>query len=829
MPSPTDLSGTVTTAGAPPIARVIILPAAGDTGTLDYTIAEEDRQRLAPGMRVLVPLGSRQAVGLVVETTSQSAHPRLKTILAVIDEQPVLDADALALCRWLANYYLCTLPEAINGALPGSVRVSLERMVRRAAPPNAEVASPARLSKAQQAVLDCLDAHGEQTVDALSKRVGSGASSAIASLRGRGLIEVEQRQRGGGEFTRHRRFYRVCQTLGAAEIEFWARRRPARYAVYHYLAEHPLGRAPLTELEGSFPQARNHVRALVAEGIVAVESEEIYRDVLSDEPPVDRPVRLDDAQSIAVAAIVAATGFQSFLLWGVTGSGKTEVYLHAIGDVLARGRTALILVPEISLTHQIVERVRARFGTGIAILHSALSDGERWDEWRRIARGEAGIVVGARSAVFAPLPRLGLIVVDEEHDSSYKQDDGTRYHGRDVAVVRAKIAGCAVVLGSATPSMETFYNARTGRYTLLQLAERVDNRPLPTVEIVDMRGKSVAGRAVPLSPKLLGALEANLAAKDQSLLFLNRRGFANFLQCHQCGEPLSCPNCSVTLTLHRRDSALRCHHCDYTIPIPTACPACSGSGLGAWGAGTEQVEFALRDILRHARIGRMDRDTTARKGAQREILANWEKRAYDILIGTQMITKGHDVHGVTFVGVLMADLSLNFPDFRAAERTFQLIAQVAGRAGRGKRPGHVLVQTFQPDHPSLRSAEHHDFASFAERELGHRRELLYPPFSRLVQVRCEGESADETARIAHAFCDAAREFLLSGPVAVILTGPAPAPLEKLRRRYRWQLLLRSESGAAVRNATRMAHARIAKEARSAEVRIIVDVDPHSML
>lgn len=809
------------------MARVVILPAAGDAGILDYAVPQELQPSTETGKRVLVPLGRRQAVGIIVETAANSTFPKLRNILSLLDERPALDDGTLRLCRWMAEYYLCSLAEAVTTALPGSVRMNLERVVR-ALP--ADDAEPSRLNARQEAVLAALAENGEMTVDALERHLGGGAAGAIASLRKRGLVVVEQRLQGGADqLTRFRRFYRIRRVLSPAEADEWLRKRPKRYEIYRYLAQHPLGRAPASELHGSFDNLTAKLRALQKDGVVGVETEEFYRPVLPEDAPRDRRVRFNDEQSISVAAIVGEGGFRPFLLWGVTGSGKTEVYLNAIGDVLARDRTALVLVPEISLTHQVVDRVRARFGEAVAILHSGLSDGERWDEWRRISRGEVNIVVGARSAVFAPLPRLGVVIVDEEHDPSYKQDDGIRYNGRDVAVMRAKIAGCAVVLGSATPSMESFHNGKLGRYTVLRLTRRVESRPLPAVEIVDMRRNASAGRAVALSQQLIAALDANITGKAQSLLFLNRRGFSNFLQCHQCGEPLNCPNCSVTLTLHRRIQALRCHHCDHTIPIPGACPSCGGLALGAWGAGTEQVEAALQEILPRARIARMDRDTTTRKGAHREILAAWERREFDVLIGTQMVTKGHDVHSVTLVGVLAADLSLNFPDFRASERTFQLVAQVAGRAGRGERPGKVIVQTFQPDHESLKCAEHHDFATFAEIELGNRRELLYPPFSRMVLLRCEGESLEATERIANAMRDAAAEVAQQPGAGVMITGPAPAPLEKLRRRHRWQLLLRAPSGAAVRRAARYARDKVAKDAKAGDIRVIVDIDPYSML
>ncbi|MEO8604493.1 MAG: primosomal protein N', partial [bacterium] len=451
--------------------------------------------------------------------------------------------------------------------------------------------------------------------------------------------------------------------------------------------------------------------------------------------------------------------------------------------------------------------------------------GERWDEWRRIARGEARIVVGARSAVFAPLRRLGLLVVDEEHDASYKEAEGVHYHGRDVAVMRAKFAGCPLLLGSATPSMESLANARNGRYRLLELPERVASRPLPPVRLVDLRGADGARPPI-LTPELLAALAANLAAGGQSLLFLNRRGFANFLQCRACGEPCMCPNCSVAMTVHRKWRALRCHYCDHTVPPPRLCGECGEPALIEWGIGTEQLEQLLRARFAAARVARMDRDSTRRKGSQQQLLADWSAGRFDILIGTQMITKGHDVPGVTLVGVVHADAALNFPDFRAGERTFQLLAQVAGRAGRGDKPGRVIVQTLQPEHYSLQAAMTHDYAAFATAELAARRELGYPPFSRLVLLRFEG--FDEAAVAAFAR-DTGRSLRERAAGRFSVLGPAPAALERLRQRYRMHLLLRGPSGAAVRSALAEALPTLRSAARAKDIRLIVDVDPQHML
>ncbi len=806
------------------IARVVVLPAAGDLGPLDYRLDPSQCDAVSPGVRVLVPLGARQAVAMITELAASSPRPRLKTVLAVLDAQPLLDTTALQLCAWIAEYYLCSLGEALTAALPGSVRVQVERIVRLGGD------GPAvPLGEVEQQLVAWLRTNGPDKAVALIKRFGSGAPRALSSLQRKGHVQVGYELGRQDGTTKRISYYRAVSSLGAEEMREWSRRRPSQFALYTYLLHHPLGRAPLGELRTTFGAVSAKLGALTKAGLVSAIQEEVYRPVLAAHTaPPDYPVQLTAAQRQAVAAVNASigAGFRTFLLWGVTGSGKTEVYLHSIAACLAAQRTALVLVPEISLTHQLIDRIRARFGEQVAVLHSGLSDGERWDQWRQIARGERAIVVGARSAVFAPLPRLGLIVVDEEHDAAYKQDDGVRYNGRDVAVMRAKLSGCPAILGSATPAMETFHNGQNGRYEVLSLPERVEARPLPAVDIVDLRRSPQAGKQLLISPRLAAALKANFAAHGQSLVFLNRRGFANFLQCHACGEPLQCPNCSVALTLHRRWNALRCHHCDYTIPPPSVCSSCGGTSLSAWGAGTEQVEAALRRLVAGARVGRMDRDTTSRKGAQREILSAWERREYDVLVGTQMITKGHDVPGVTLVGVLLADLSLNLPDFRAAERTFQLLTQVAGRAGRGERAGHVIIQSLQPQHFSLQCSAHHDYARFAAHELATRRELGYPPFARLVQIRCEGpgcESTQAAARIA------AERIRAVAPKGVIVRGPAPAPLERLRGRFRGLVLVRGRNGAAVRAAAAAGREAVRRQARSRNVRVLVDVDPHNML
>jgi primosomal protein N' (replication factor Y) len=534
-------------------------------------------------------------------------------------------------------------------------------------------------------------------------------------------------------------------------------------------------------------------------------------------------------------------------LHGVTGSGKTEVYLRAMEQTRRGGRSSLILIPEISLTPQLIDRLSARFPGRVGILHSALSGAERWAQWWRIVRGEVDVVVGARSAVFAPLTKLGLIIVDEEHDPSYKQEEGLRYNGRDVAIVRGKLSACPVLLGSATPSIESYQNCLDGRYRLLEMTQRVQQRPLPSIEIVDLRLKSSwtpqsddgkpplsmrspqSGEHRIISERLAVLLGKNYQAKRQSLIFLNRRGFANFLQCTFCGYVLRCSHCSVTLTLHKKDKSVCCHHCNFRRPTTSICPECGNQTLLAIGVGTEQIEAVLCRLVPEARIARMDRDTTSKRGAHEALIRGWEKGEIDILIGTQMITKGHDVTGVTLVGALLADVSLNLPDFRAGERTFQLLSQVAGRSGRGDEPGTVIIQTYAPEHYAIQHLIHHDYKGFFAAEIDFRRVLNYPPFSRLICLRVEGPKLEEVEKKARMLGVVLREKAMQPTQLrekIEILGPAPAPIQKLRNRYRWQLLLKGKRGSSLFELAKRAQEVLP---RSRNLRLHVDVDPHNML
>lgn len=797
---------------------MVLVPASGRLGALDYRIPAP-LAHIQCGSRVLVPLGTRRCMGVVVDTPEvcEPAPHRLRDIITALDRQPILSPTLLRVITWVADYYLVSVAEALTTALPGALRIETEKVAEAV-----EGEDQSELhTQFDRLIADRLRRDGPTTVEVLRRNHGDEVEKALRRLIRKGWVRVSERFVRERAPTRFETSYSALPCSQPTQLQ----KRPALRALHEYLAQHPAGRAGVRELRGSFANAAAKIRQLHELGLVRQHRREVYRTVEPQAVPADRPVTLNTAQSGAAGEIANAidAGFAPFLLLGVTGSGKTEVYLRAVAEALARGRTALILVPEISLTHQIVGRIRARFGAQTAVLHSGLGTGERWDEWRRLARGEARIAIGARSAVFAPMPDLGVIVVDEEHDGAYKQGDGLHYHARDVAVMRAKLEACPLILGSATASLESLHNARSGRYRLLRLPERVERRPMPAVEIIDMRGPSMRS---PIGVQLAAAIEANLAAGGQTLLFLNRRGFANSLQCRACGEPVTCPNCSISLTWHQRAAALRCHYCDFARPRPVACAECEQPALDTWGWGTERLEAWLRDRYAGARVARMDRDTTARKGSLADLLRQWNSGALDILIGTQMVTKGHDVAGVTLVGVVMADLSLNLPDFRSAERAFQQLAQVAGRAGRGERPGRVLVQTLQPEHHVLRAVVDHDFSTFAERDLTQREEFGYPPFGRLVLLRFEGEDNLRTQTAASRCADDIRK---KAPRGCAVLGPAPAPLARLRGRYRWQVLLRGRNGAVLRRLAGEHRALVSAGRGGEAVRLLVDVDPQSLL
>ena len=730
-----------------------------------YLVPTELRARTQRGARVLCELGRRKVLGVVLEVGERVPDisiERMKSIVAVVDAEPVLPEELLSFLQALASYYVAPIGGAIELSLP-----AVER-------------SAAELLKSRHSDLQ----------DVPAKVVGRWVTF-VCLAPDRPLEGVP---RGKAP--------QVLETLRGGDIS-------------------------AAELEKAVPGSRGAVKRLVELGFVTLEK----REPASSAPTAtvvapDVAPEPTAAQAEAVAALVAkleANERAQFLLEGVTASGKTEVYLRAAKRALELGKSAIVLVPEIALTPQLVARFRARLGDQIAVMHSALADHERQRMWRGLRSGELKIAVGARSALFAPVADLGLICVDEEHDGSFKQEEGVRYHARDMALLRAHRAGAVCVLGSATPSLSSVALVREGRLLHLRLPARARaSATLPSVEVVDLRrvGSGIAGEKL-LSLPLTRALEDVLAKKQQAILFLNRRGFAPSLICDSCGHVAECPHCSVSLTLHRaRREQLVCHYCDYAVRVPERCEKCNAVELGEEGAGTERIESLLAQHFPTARIARLDRDVAA--GAKSEkVLTRMREGEIDVLVGTQMVTKGHDLPNVTLVGVLNADAALSMPDFRAAERSFHLLVQVAGRAGRADIKGKVLIQTRSPDHPAVAFAASHDVGGFVEQEMVLRQELNYPPFSRLALVRIE---AVEEARAQAAAERLARLARKEGAGAEVL-GPAPAPLLRLRNRYRYRFLVRSNDRAALRTALLA----VARAPSDRQVRVAIDVDPVNML
>jgi primosomal protein N' (replication factor Y) (superfamily II helicase) len=742
-------------------------------GSFHYLVPDRLVPLALPGTRVLVPFGRRKVTGYLLGPAA-AAGGELKEVIEVLDEAPLFTAGELDFYRWIAGYYLHPLGEVIKMALPAGINV-----VSRYRCETAEDGTP-----------------------------------------------VLKEFLSGGKNVRTEKFY-----ASIPDPPTKPRGKAVEILEYlEFLRENGQGdeggEVSGPTLRARFGHCTPQLNRLVELRAVRCVEREVYRDPFRTESfGKDTQLELNPEQGAAFASIRAALTagvFAPFLLHGVTGSGKTEVYLQSIAVALAAGRSALVLVPEIALTPQLVGRFKRRFTCGIAVLHSGLSDGERYDEWRRIRRGEAVIVIGARSALFAPLERLGVLVVDEEHEGSYKQSEGVRYNSRDLALVRGKMAGAVVILGSATPLVTSYYAAQQGRLGYLHLPHRVRELPMPETVMLDARGK----RGKTFLPELVDAIEDNLDAGGQTLLFLNRRGFATYLVCQACGHVLRCPNCEVTLTYHRGKGRHVCHYCDYSLAAPSACPKCQEKEITLLGRGTERVEEEVQELFPLARVARMDRDSTKGKGGHARVLKSLEDGSVDILIGTQMIAKGHDFPGVTLVGVVSADASLNLPDFRSSERTFQLVTQVMGRAGRGDKPGKVLVQTLAPEHYALTHAVAHDYEGFYAQEIAFREDVGYPPFAHLASLVFSGVAAPQTEHSAQEAASLLRKIKGDCRLRVEILGPVTAPLGKVRGRFRWQILLKARERSELHKI--LFHFRGAYQHPSA-VRLVVDVDPVEML
>jgi len=782
---------------------------------------------VAIGTRVWVPWGTRAVEGVVVELNpaDSPSEMKIKKVRGLVGALPIT-AELVELARWTSGYYLAPLGEVLRLCMPAGGKARARRQA--AITDEGRRAVEASRAALQPPWLDALELSDKELGLLQQLHAGTLGPDEAEPLVRHGLAVVVE------QVSTHQVRSQIWLRPGRAPSVGELDRAPKQRALWQAVSAHTTAvsvetlRAQLDD-----PRVGDHARPLVSSGLLIEERRASVRDPFDGDVPVPDapPAVLTDGQSAALQKLLAqlALGaYAPFLLHGVTGSGKTEVYLQLIDVARKAGRRALVLVPEISLTPQLAARFRARFGAEIAVLHSALSEAQRADAWRRIHAGEVGIVVGARSAVFAPISNLGVVIVDEEHDPSFKQQDGVRYHGRDVALRRARRAGAVAVLGSATPSLETFTAAGDGRLGLLTLPGRANLRPLPSVQVIDLRAHKRPKDSL-LSAVLAKAVAETLAAGEQSILFLNRRGFSTFLLCTSCGKGVRCPNCAVTLTYHRETDQAICHYCDHRIRPPRRCPACNAGSVERLGVGTEQLEQQIRTQFPTARVARLDRDTAEGPGLLR-VLEGMRRGEIDIVVGTQMLTKGHDFPGVTLVGVLLADQGMDLPDYRASERSFQLLEQVAGRAGRGDRPGRVILQTYKPSHPAVECARDHDYLRFAALELRDRRELDYPPAARMACVHVDGADANAVRQAAALVAKVCRELAEKAPSderAAVL-GPAEAPLSRLKGRTRWQVSLKAQTAHVLRVLCRAAQ-RVPPPTKKSSVRITVDIDPMSLL
>ena len=786
-----------------------------------YALPENLTPAAAVGKRVFVPFGSRKRTGFIVALSHECALADVRPVIEILDEEPLFDSSDLKFYQWIAGYCIYPLGKTLGELIPsGSEKKDFIWVSPRPLPADA---APTR---SQKKILEILRQHtdGLSLNDLIRQSGLKSAASIVRSMQMAGFVAMSAKDTKQLA-VRTQKIVHLSDSLSDAPK--LTQRQQA--AVDFLKSEGPLELRELMRLSGV---SADVMKRLVQKEVVTVAEEEFIRrpDLKSVLETQTKSFELNSEQRQSLDAICRFTdagAFQTVLLHGITGSGKTEVYLSAIDHVLQTGGTAIYLVPEIALTPQLISRITGRFDENkIAVVHSGIAERVRYDQWREIRRGRINLVIGARSALFSPLKNLKLIIVDEEHDSSYKQDERLCYHARDLAVVKAKFAGAVCILGSATPGVRSFYNAQTKKYAYLQLARRANEKPLPAIDVVDMKTeKETKGKIPVLSAALVAAVSETLARKEQALLFLNKRGFDTFLVCADCGYNFHCPHCAVALKSHLAENLVKCHYCDYSQKAMPLCPQCRGSRILNYGTGTQKLEVELQSLFPRARVCRMDSDTTSRKGAQEKILARMERREIDILVGTQMITKGHDFPDITLVGVISADTSLNMPDFRAAEKTFQMLTQVAGRGGRGDAAGRVIIQTFNPEHYTLRHARNHDYKSFYEEEIQYRRVLSYPPFSRMIMLRISSakqnilyNTAGELGQDAKALCT------LHGDVLEIV-GPADSPLAKIRGEHRMQMLIKGKNSSLLHQVA----AQLVENHATSTVKITIDVDPESFM
>ncbi|MFJ7404802.1 MULTISPECIES: primosomal protein N' [unclassified Lysinibacillus] len=747
--------------------------------TFDYAVPTEWVAVIEKGCRVKVPFGPRNVLGFVVGLKSDTDVPenKIKPIAQILDIEPVFTEEMLLMAKWLKNETICYEIDALQVMLPSALRAKYEKIVK--------------LQVEQDTLpIEVQQIFGKRQKANFKEFERVGLLPLLKQLIADKNVKIENvvKQQGNVKEVRMVKIAEDEQALRNAMLE--ASRAAKQRSLIEWMTTHLGEIFTPQQIYDETDVSAAVLQAVIDKGAARFIQEEVYRDPFTNEVTRTQSLQLTDEQAVALNAIAHSLDTHSastFLLQGVTGSGKTEVYLQAIQKVLNEGKEAIMLVPEISLTPQMTERFRSRFGEMVAVMHSGLSVGEKYDEWRKIQQGKVRVVVGARSAIFAPFTNLGLIILDEEHESTYKQEDSPRYHARDVAIWRSQYYQCPVILGSATPALESFARAKKGVYTLLTLKQRALHQAMPTVFVADMREELQKGNRSMFSELLIEGIRTRLERQEQMVLFLNRRGYSSFVLCRDCGTVVQCPNCDISLTYHRTTEKLKCHYCGYEEHVPQICPQCQSEHIRYFGTGTQKVEEEIYKLFPEARVLRMDVDTTKHKGAHEEILQAFGEGQADILLGTQMIAKGLDFPNITLVGVLSADTSLHLPDYRAAERTFQLLTQVSGRAGRHDKPGEVVIQTYTPEHYAIELAKVQDYEPFYEREMFLRRRSGYPPyyFVALIQV------SHEDVMMAAEYAGRAADWLrgnLSNQVSII--GPTVASISRLQNRYRYQCLIK---------------------------------------
>jgi primosomal protein N' (replication factor Y) len=806
--------------------------------TFTYRLPPPIQRAARVGSRVRVQLGTKPVTGYIVallpglRSGTSLIESEIKDVQELLDVDPPLTPDVLEITRWVAEYYAAPWGEVMRAALPAGINTTVEQTVLITQRGREELLLLEQNgdTKVRTRALRILTDEGEFEAQAFYLRLGAGKTPKwLRELETEGLIERSYRTRSTATSAKRRRAVRLVDEEVADSQTSNKRVTQAQQRAIEVLRANQNAMS-VSELIKAAEVSESVVRTLAKRGAVEEFQEKVRRDPLSRaELPDAETFKLTNAQIEALRSVeerLRERVFAPMLLHGVTGSGKTEIYIRAMRAALDMNRGAMMLVPEIALTPILSRRLRAHFGDQIAIFHSSLSKGERFDEWSRLRRGEARVVLGTRSAVFAPVEDLGVIIIDEEQDASYRQEESPFYHARDTAIVRAQKQSAVVILGSATPSLESFHNAQTGKYQYLHLPARVANRPMARAEMIDMR-EVFARRKKPavFSDELLKAIEQTHARGEQSIILLNRRGYSSFILCRSCGESINCPNCDVTLTYHQSDRTLLCHYCNHHLRAPSQCPACGSKYIYYVGEGTEQIEEMLRKRFPTLRIGRIDRDTKSRRHQFEKTLLDFGKGELDLLVGTQMLAKGHDFPNVTLVGVVSVDAGLALPDFRAAERAFQLITQVAGRAGRGELPGRVLIQTYHPHHYALRHSCAQDYRGFYDEEIRHRRNHGYPPFVALALLLVRHKDAARAIAIGQQLRNALVEANRDHACRVL--GPAPAPFARLRGEHRVQLLIKSRSRKQMREVIDAAMKALEKDGDLRSVTL--EIDPVSMM